>query len=179
MSQYCSLLLWLMADDGCCQFTVCSTLLRERTLIYCVRVFRLLFIDTEFRTLRLKAEDSSRRQHILNIKLKPKVRHTPCTYGNTHTVHCKDWMVFTLNYSWSNGILLTYSQSKSRLTLPNAYGTFNLLIANQWFTSAPLNLGQTGEGVERHGNPLWMRCSTDKTSPHRPQTAWWKTFICA
>ncbi|XP_033978178.1 E3 ubiquitin-protein ligase FANCL isoform X2 [Trematomus bernacchii] len=33
---------------------------------------KLLFIDTEFRTLRLKAEDSSRRQHILNIKLKSK-----------------------------------------------------------------------------------------------------------
>lgn len=32
----------------------------------------LLFIDTEFRTLRLKAEDSSGRQHILTIKLKSK-----------------------------------------------------------------------------------------------------------
>ncbi|XP_077960638.1 E3 ubiquitin-protein ligase FANCL isoform X2 [Gasterosteus aculeatus] len=33
---------------------------------------RLLFIDTEFRTLRLKAEDSSGRQHVLTVKLKPK-----------------------------------------------------------------------------------------------------------
>ncbi|XP_023133024.1 E3 ubiquitin-protein ligase FANCL isoform X3 [Amphiprion ocellaris] len=33
---------------------------------------KLLFIDTQFRTLRLKAEDSSARQHILTIKLKSK-----------------------------------------------------------------------------------------------------------
>uniref|UniRef100_A0A7N6BVI5 RING-type domain-containing protein n=1 Tax=Anabas testudineus TaxID=64144 RepID=A0A7N6BVI5_ANATE len=33
---------------------------------------KLLFIDTEFRTLRLKVEDSSGRQHILTIKLKSK-----------------------------------------------------------------------------------------------------------
>ncbi|XP_068583786.1 E3 ubiquitin-protein ligase FANCL [Cebidichthys violaceus] len=33
---------------------------------------RLLFIDTEFRTLRLKAEDSSGRQHVLTVKLKSK-----------------------------------------------------------------------------------------------------------
>ncbi|XP_075933648.1 E3 ubiquitin-protein ligase FANCL isoform X1 [Anarhichas minor] len=33
---------------------------------------RLLFIDTEFRTLRLKAEDSSGRQHVLTVKLKSR-----------------------------------------------------------------------------------------------------------
>ncbi|XP_067384604.1 E3 ubiquitin-protein ligase FANCL [Channa argus] len=33
---------------------------------------KLLFIDTEFRTLRLKAEDSSGREHTLTIKLKSK-----------------------------------------------------------------------------------------------------------
>ncbi|XP_022062505.1 E3 ubiquitin-protein ligase FANCL isoform X1 [Acanthochromis polyacanthus] len=33
---------------------------------------KLLFIDTEFRMLRMKAEDSSARQHILTIKLKSK-----------------------------------------------------------------------------------------------------------
>uniref|UniRef100_UPI003AAA6045 E3 ubiquitin-protein ligase FANCL isoform X1 n=1 Tax=Centroberyx gerrardi TaxID=166262 RepID=UPI003AAA6045 len=33
---------------------------------------KLLFIDTEFRTLRLKADDSSGRQHILTVKLKSK-----------------------------------------------------------------------------------------------------------
>ncbi|CAB1449876.1 unnamed protein product [Pleuronectes platessa] len=33
---------------------------------------KLLFIDTEFRTLRLKAQDSSGREHILTIKLKSK-----------------------------------------------------------------------------------------------------------
>ncbi|GAA6221181.1 E3 ubiquitin-protein ligase FANCL [Lates japonicus] len=33
---------------------------------------KLLFIDTEFRTLRLKAQDSSGRQHILTVKLKSK-----------------------------------------------------------------------------------------------------------
>ncbi|XP_071337576.1 E3 ubiquitin-protein ligase FANCL isoform X2 [Trachinotus anak] len=33
---------------------------------------KLLSIDTEFRTLRLKAQDSSGRQHILTIKLKSK-----------------------------------------------------------------------------------------------------------
>ncbi|XP_045926471.1 E3 ubiquitin-protein ligase FANCL isoform X1 [Micropterus dolomieu] len=34
---------------------------------------KLLFIDTEFRTLRLNAEDSSGRQHVLTVKLKPKL----------------------------------------------------------------------------------------------------------
>uniref|UniRef100_A0A6Q2YIY7 RING-type domain-containing protein n=1 Tax=Esox lucius TaxID=8010 RepID=A0A6Q2YIY7_ESOLU len=33
---------------------------------------KLVFIDTEFRTLRLKAEDSSGRQHVVTVKLKPK-----------------------------------------------------------------------------------------------------------
>ncbi|KAI3362893.1 hypothetical protein L3Q82_001669 [Scortum barcoo] len=33
---------------------------------------KLLSIDAEFQTLRLKAEDSSGRQHILTVKLKPK-----------------------------------------------------------------------------------------------------------
>lgn len=51
---------------------------------------------------------------------------------------------------------------------PNTRGMFNFAIANQWFTSVPSNLGQTGEAVERHDNPLWLRCSTDKTSPRRP-----------
>ena len=40
----------------------------------CVCVLRLLFIDSEFRTLRLKAGDSSEREHILTVKLKAKVR---------------------------------------------------------------------------------------------------------
>uniref|UniRef100_A0A8C8G306 E3 ubiquitin-protein ligase FANCL n=1 Tax=Oncorhynchus tshawytscha TaxID=74940 RepID=A0A8C8G306_ONCTS len=33
---------------------------------------KLVSIDTEFRTLRLRAEDSSGRQHIVTVKLKPK-----------------------------------------------------------------------------------------------------------
>uniref|UniRef100_A0A667Y0V6 E3 ubiquitin-protein ligase FANCL n=1 Tax=Myripristis murdjan TaxID=586833 RepID=A0A667Y0V6_9TELE len=33
---------------------------------------KLLFIDTEFRTLRLKADDSSGRQHVLTVQLKSK-----------------------------------------------------------------------------------------------------------
>uniref|UniRef100_A0A674NFY9 FA complementation group L n=1 Tax=Takifugu rubripes TaxID=31033 RepID=A0A674NFY9_TAKRU len=33
---------------------------------------RLLFIDTAFQTLQLNAEDSSGRQHLLTVKLKPK-----------------------------------------------------------------------------------------------------------
>ncbi|KAG9338001.1 hypothetical protein JZ751_027338 [Albula glossodonta] len=33
---------------------------------------KLLFIDTEFRTLKLKAEDSSGRQHVIAVKLKSK-----------------------------------------------------------------------------------------------------------
>ncbi|XP_034407279.1 E3 ubiquitin-protein ligase FANCL isoform X3 [Cyclopterus lumpus] len=33
---------------------------------------RLLFIDSEFRTLKLKAEDSSGRQHVLTVKLKSR-----------------------------------------------------------------------------------------------------------
>eukprot|EP00064_Thunnus_orientalis_P020646 superscaffoldBa00005795_g20788 len=37
---------------------------------------KLLFIDTEFRMLRLKAEDSSGRQHILTINLKTKMTST-------------------------------------------------------------------------------------------------------
>ena len=43
----------------------------------CLCVPRLVSIDTEFRTLRLRAEDSSGRQHVVTVKLKPKVReHT-------------------------------------------------------------------------------------------------------
>lgn len=33
----------------------------------------------------------------------------------------------------------------------------------------PLNLGQTGDGVERHESLLWLRCKTDKALPLRPQ----------
>ncbi|KAG7269746.1 hypothetical protein CRUP_008966, partial [Coryphaenoides rupestris] len=33
---------------------------------------KLLFIDSEFRMLRLKASDSSERQHILTVKLKAR-----------------------------------------------------------------------------------------------------------
>uniref|UniRef100_A0A674AEV7 FA complementation group L n=1 Tax=Salmo trutta TaxID=8032 RepID=A0A674AEV7_SALTR len=33
---------------------------------------KLVSIDTEFRTLRLRAEDSSGRQHVVTVKLKPK-----------------------------------------------------------------------------------------------------------
>lgn len=35
---------------------------------------RLLFIDAEFRTLKLKAEDSAGRQHAITVKLKSKVK---------------------------------------------------------------------------------------------------------
>lgn len=132
----------------------------------CVFIFRLLFIDTAFQTLKLNAEDSSGRQHILTVKLKSKVRHT---YTETHTPTlsrrklCIDkWSTPRLDVNPSPVSIQT-----GRLS-PNAQGMFNFAIANQWFTSVPSNLGQTGEGVERHDNPLWLRCSTDKTSPHRP-----------
>lgn len=34
---------------------------------------RLLFIDTDFHTLKLKGEDSGHRQHVCTVKLKSKV----------------------------------------------------------------------------------------------------------
>lgn len=167
-----------MMDDGCCHFTVSCVPFSVNgrwfiVYVLCASIFRLLSIDTKFQTLRLKAEDSSGRQHILTIKLKSKVRQRSLL--RAHTVYCKDWIIFTLKiiphqteysaaWCWP-----TAYPNPNRPTSPNAHGMFNLLIANQWFTSAPLNLGQTGEDVERHDNPLWLRCSTDKTSPHRPQ----------
>lgn len=39
-------------------------------VFYC----RLIFIDTDFHILKLKAEDSSHRQHVFTVKLKSKVR---------------------------------------------------------------------------------------------------------
>lgn len=89
-------------------------------LLYCVLpFFRLLFIDTDFQMLRLKAEDSSGRQHILAVKLKSKVRLiASCIDRNTrtYTYRCKDWM--DENYASSNGILyslmLTHNQSESK-----------------------------------------------------------------
>lgn len=41
---------------------------------------RLLFIDAEFRTLKLKAEDTAGRQHAITIKLKSKVKPRVTTY---------------------------------------------------------------------------------------------------
>ncbi|KAI2657833.1 E3 ubiquitin-protein ligase FANCL [Labeo rohita] len=43
------------------------------TVNYCIDGVRLLFIDAEFRTLKLKAEDSAGRQHAVTVKLKSKV----------------------------------------------------------------------------------------------------------
>ncbi|XP_052354520.1 E3 ubiquitin-protein ligase FANCL isoform X4 [Oncorhynchus keta] len=37
-----------------------------------LKLAKLVSIDTEFRTLRLRAEDSSGRQHVVTVKLKPK-----------------------------------------------------------------------------------------------------------
>ncbi|ROL49571.1 E3 ubiquitin-protein ligase FANCL [Anabarilius grahami] len=42
------------------------------TVNYCIDGVRLLFIDAEFRTLKMKAEDSAGRQHAITIKLKSK-----------------------------------------------------------------------------------------------------------
>lgn len=176
-----------MKADSCCQFTPLSvpfSVHRCWFIVFCVCVcvcvIRLLFIDTEFRTLKLKAEDFSGRQHILTIKLKSKVRHTFSVLAETHTrSHTCSllWVLFTLKITYhqlENSSIWcwpTANPNWNRPTPPNAYWMFNMLIANLWFTSAPLNLGQTGAGVGRHDNPLWLRCSTDKISPHRPQRA--------
>lgn len=148
----------------------------DLSCLYCVRlIFRLLFIDTEFQILKLKAEDSSGRQHILTIKLKSKVTHSLLYTQKAHTQFTvrtgsfSDPKLCIIKWNTTAWCWPVANPNPNRPTSPNAYGMFNLLIANQWFTSAPLNLGQAGEGVERHDNPLWLRCSTDKTSPHRPQ----------
>lgn len=48
------------------------------TLLICFG--RLIFIDAEFRRLKLKAEDSAGRQHAITIKLKSKVKPRVKTY---------------------------------------------------------------------------------------------------
>lgn len=120
MSQYCSLQQWLTVDDGWCQFTELCVPFSVNgcwfiAYVLCASISRLLFINTEFQTLRLKAKDSSGREHILTIKLKSKVRHT---YRNTHSLLWGLDNFHTEYYSSSNGILyslmLTYSQSKSK-----------------------------------------------------------------
>lgn len=180
MSQYCSLQLWLMTDDGCCQVTVLRVPFSVNrgwfmACALCVSIFRLLFIDTEFRMLRLKAEDSAGRQHILTVKLKSKVRRTLIVHTEKHTVYRKDWIIFhtkkiihhQMEYS-TTWCWPTANPNPTGQLHQMHVGLFTLLMANQWFTSVPLNLGQTGEGVERHDNPLWLRRSTDKISPHNP-----------
>lgn len=85
-------------NDGWWLLSVCSLMcVFECTLIYrdCVLCVRLLFIDTEFQTLRLKAEDPSGRQHVLTIKLKSKVLvllHTPKL----------DDLVKIIRHQWNN-----------------------------------------------------------------------------
>lgn len=70
-----SVLLSVITDDHCCQFMfLCKQI--ELCLVFFPSIYRMLFIDTNFQTLKLKAEDSSGRQHVLNIKLKLKVRHS-------------------------------------------------------------------------------------------------------
>lgn len=92
-------------DCGCCHLTMLHRV-HLRVWIYymsvcvcvcvsvCPSIHRVLFIDTEFRTLRLKAEDSSGRHHVLTVELKIKVTHTHtkiqtqactiCTHTYTH-----------------------------------------------------------------------------------------------
>lgn len=96
MSQYCRVQAWLTTIDGWWHFTeLCFSFSENRCWFIAVCVcacatfiFRLLFIDTAFQTLKLDAEDSSGRQHILTVKLKSKVRHTqkptrpPCRAEN-------------------------------------------------------------------------------------------------
>lgn len=134
MSQYCSLQLWLMTDDGCCQVTVLRVPFSMNrgwfmACALCVSVFRLLFIDTEFRMLRLKAEDSAGRQHILTVKLKSKVRRTLIVHTEKHTVYRKDWIIFhtkkiihhQMEYS-TTWCWPTANPNPNRPTSPNACG---------------------------------------------------------
>lgn len=107
MSQYCSLQRWLMMDDGCCHFAVLCVPFSangRRFIVYvlCASIFRLLFIDTEFQTLRLKAEDSSGRQHILTVKLKSKVRHVLSCTRTQFTVRTgsfSHWKLFIIKWN--------------------------------------------------------------------------------
>lgn len=86
-----------------------------------VSIFRLLFIDMHFKTLKLKTEDSSGRQHILTINLKSKVSHITAWMHATpkHTLfRCRLDHFHSENYSPSHSLLwslmLTSSQSKSK-----------------------------------------------------------------
>lgn len=64
------------------------------TLTVIVLYHRLIFIDTDFHTLKLKAEDSYHRQHVFTVKLKSKVR------GPSKLIfHNLDHMHFFFNYS--------------------------------------------------------------------------------
>lgn len=174
MFQYCCVQAWLTTTDGWCHFTeLCFPFSVKRCwfialCVYgCVDVspFSGCFLSTRHSkrynwTERTPQDgstssplNSSQRWHTQEPTHGPLSRRKLCI---------AKWSTLRLHVDPSPVSIQT-----GRLSL-NASGVFNLPIANQWFTSAPSNLGQTGEGVERHDNPLWLRCSADKTSPHRP-----------
>lgn len=128
-----------MMDGGCCRCTVICV--RLWILIYCVCVcvcvyiIRLLFIDTEFRTLRLKVEDSSERQHVLTVRLKSKVRNQPHIETHTHTeftlrARRLKTIRHQMEYTPPLDVDLQAIQS-NRSTSPHARWMFNLRIAKR------------------------------------------------
>ncbi|XP_013876949.1 E3 ubiquitin-protein ligase FANCL isoform X3 [Austrofundulus limnaeus] len=70
---------------------------------------KMLFIDTNFQTLKLKAEDSSGRQHVLNIKLKSK--------HPTEAPDCSADLPVPLNINWTPQSTLDQLHSQFLLVL--------------------------------------------------------------
>ncbi|KAJ8014116.1 hypothetical protein DPEC_G00036910 [Dallia pectoralis] len=70
---------------------------------------KLVFIDTEFCTLRLRAEDSSGRQHVVTVKLKPK--------HPVEAPECSADLPVPLNMSWTLQSSLTHVHTQFLLLL--------------------------------------------------------------
>ncbi|XP_030012457.1 E3 ubiquitin-protein ligase FANCL isoform X3 [Sphaeramia orbicularis] len=79
----------------------------------------LLFIDTEFQTLRLKAEDSSGRQHILTVKLKPK--------HPAEAPECSADLPLPLDFTWTPQSTLDQLHSQFLLVLESLSDFWNIL----------------------------------------------------
>lgn len=83
-------------------------------LIVIVLYCRLIFIDTDFRTLKLKAEDSSHHQHVFTVKLKSRVRPRIKLIFQTQITGISSSLVFP--ESWFNWwVCLRMKLLKSKL----------------------------------------------------------------
>lgn len=104
---------------------------------------RLLFIDAEFRTLKMKAEDSAGRQHAITIKLKSKVKPgvKPCfiSYFGKTLFHCVllvtryMYSVLDINtrqYGWISAIVCNTDIPTSHFSRLNYIYIYNISLSH-------------------------------------------------